>query len=376
MSAADRSWHHAGYPELRDGPPWVMEEMIAAERSLAEPIAAAAGVDAVAAAVARAAGAGEPIVATGCGTSEHGALAVTALLDEALRAIGVRARPEARQALDAALDPRAGGVCIGISHDGTTRATIHALAAAREAGAATATIGARGDSPIAITADHVIVTPLRDRSWCHTVAYTSTILAGAAIAREIAGGGPGDGSAIDRTLALRPQVAQLAAPLQGVSRILTVGLGADLVTARELALKIEEGARIPSTALHLESLLHGHLAGCDAGATGLVLLAADASPARWRDQRLAVAAGAAGAIGIPTVAIGGESALAALPAAVERVVVPTGGGLAGALLAGAVALQLLTLELAHLVGSNPDLIRREQRPYREAAAVAETRADW
>ena len=41
-----------------------------------------------------------------------------------------------------------------------------------------------------------------------------------------------------------------------------------------------------------------------------------------------------------------------------------------------VALQLLTLELAHLAGSNPDLIRREQRPYREAAAMAETRADW
>ena len=96
--------------------------------------------------------------------------------------------PECRQALDAALDPRAGGVCLGISHDGSTRATIHALDAAREAGAVTATIGARADSPTALGADHVIVTPLRDRSWCHTVAYSSTILAGAAIAREIAGG--------------------------------------------------------------------------------------------------------------------------------------------------------------------------------------------
>ena len=107
-----------------------------------------------------------------------------------------------------------------------------------------------------------------------------------------------------------------------------------------------------------------------------MLLAADARPARWRDLRLAGAAGAAGAIGIATVAIGGEAALAGLPADVERVVVPTAGGLADALLTGAVALQLLTLELAHLVGSNPDLIRREQRPYREAAAIAETRADW
>ena len=47
---------------------------------------------------------------------------------------------------------------------------------------------------------------------------------------------------------------------------------------------------------------------------------------------------------------------------------------AEALVVGAVALQLLTLELAHAAGTNPDLIRREQRPYREAAAAAE-RAD-
>ena len=231
-------------------------------------------------------------------------MAVAALLGEALRTTGSRAVPEPRQALDAALDPRTGGVCIAISHDGTTRATIHALASARESGAVTATIGVRDDSPIAAASDHVMVTPLRDRSWCHTVAYASTILAGAAIAREIAGGAAQDSSPIVETLALRPQIAQLAARLQGAQRILAVGLGADLVTARELALKIEEGARVAATALQLESLLHGHLAGCDAATTGLVLFAADPRPARWRDDRLAGAAGAARAIGIPTVALG------------------------------------------------------------------------
>jgi hypothetical protein len=43
---------------------------------------------------------------------------------------------------------------------------------------------------------------------------------------------------------------------------------------------------------------------------------------------------------------------------------------AEALLAGALALQLLTLELAHIRGTNPDLIRREQGPYRRAAEAA------
>jgi hypothetical protein len=43
-----------------------------------------------------------------------------------------------------------------------------------------------------------------------------------------------------------------------------------------------------------------------------------------------------------------------------------------ALLAGAMAAQLLTLELVLAAGTNPDLIRREEEPYRAAAAAAST----
>jgi glutamine---fructose-6-phosphate transaminase (isomerizing) len=380
MTSEDRNWHGPGFPELREGPPWVMEDMILSQTGLAAPIfeAPAAGSEEIAAAVLRAAEAGAPVVVTGCGTSEHGAMAVAELLADALRSAGAPPRTEARQALDAALDTRAGGVCIGISHEGTTRATFLALEAARSAGAVTASIGAHADSPISLAAEHALTTPLSDRSWCHTVAYTSAILAGAAVARTIAGSAADGGSSIERTLALRPELKRLAAHIDGASRILAVGLGADLITARELALKIEEGARIPATALHLESLLHGHLAGCDADSTALVLFAADARQGARRDDRLTVAAGAAEAIGIPVVAIGDERVLAGLPGGVERLPVPAAGEakLAHALLAGAVSLQLLTLELAHLEGCNPDLIRREQRPYREAAAVAENRGDW
>ena len=44
---------------------------------------------------------------------------------------------------------------------------------------------------------------------------------------------------------------------------------------------------------------------------------------------------------------------------------------AAALLGAAVPLQRLTLELALARGTNPDLIRREQAPYREAAKIVE-----
>ena len=82
-----------------------------------------------------AAAAGDPVVVTGCGTSEHAAVAVAELLTDAFRRAGHGARAEARQALDAAFEPRLGGVCIAISHDGGTRATQLALEAARESGA-------------------------------------------------------------------------------------------------------------------------------------------------------------------------------------------------------------------------------------------------
>jgi glucosamine 6-phosphate synthetase-like amidotransferase/phosphosugar isomerase protein len=52
------------------------------------------------------------------------------------------------------------------------------------------------------------------------------------------------------------------------------GWGVDLVTARELALKIAEGARLPAVAHDVETLLHGHLAAANRW-TGLVLVRPD-----------------------------------------------------------------------------------------------------
>ncbi len=351
---SDRDWYTDEYPELRDGPPWVMEEMIVAERDL--PAAIVGSPDPAAAAIMAAARAaaerGEPVVVTGCGTSEHGSMAVAAQLAEALPGRWV----ESRQAVDATLWPRRAGICIGVSHDGGTPATARALKAARGAGATTAAITAVPGA-VAAEAEQVLVTPLHDDSWCHTVAYASSILAGAAIAGTPAADRLTAGA--DAALAARGAIAQAATRLHPGRRILTAGLGVDEIGARELALKIEEGARIPATAHHLETLLHGHLAGCDADTTALVLLNLDPRGGEAHQTRVGEALAAVGQIGIPAVVIGTGLGLPAAQTPAE------------ALLTGAVALQLLTLELAHLAGTNPDLIRREQRPYREAAAAAE-----
>jgi fructoselysine-6-P-deglycase FrlB-like protein len=132
-----------------------------------------------------------------------------------------------------------------------------------------------------------------------------------------------------------------------------VGSGVDEITAAELALKVEEAIHVPATPLGAEKVLHGHLPAADLG-TGLVLLRFDPDHRGERDRRSADVAAAASVLDMPTVALGARDA-------VTR---------AEALLAGAVALQLLTLELCLTVGTNPDLIRREQRLYRQAAEAA------
>ncbi len=106
------AWHTDEYPELRAGPPWQMEEMIDGRARARRADPGAARAEGIGEAVRAAAGARQPVVVTGCGTSEHAALGVAAQLDEALR-VGGRARragAEARQAFEAALDPRPGGV--------------------------------------------------------------------------------------------------------------------------------------------------------------------------------------------------------------------------------------------------------------------------
>ena len=151
MTREDRDWLTDDFPELRDAPPWVMEEMIFAQPQLVAPVLGGdrPEVTRLRDAALDAAAAGEPVVVTGCGTSEHAAMVVAELLTDVFRRAGLTtARAEARQALDAALDPRAGGICIAISHDGGTRATRLAMEAARESGATTGLITACAESPV------------------------------------------------------------------------------------------------------------------------------------------------------------------------------------------------------------------------------------
>jgi fructoselysine-6-P-deglycase FrlB-like protein len=319
-------------PELRPGPPWAMEEMILSEPGLVAPILTSPEAD-LAAAMLRET---DTVIVTGCGTSEHAAMAGAALLGGGARA---------RDAFEASLDPQRDGVLIAVSHEAGTAAT---LAAMQATDARTILITAKPDEPTG--ADLTIATPLVDTSWCHTVGYVSPLLAFTAIA------GTADATTCSRviegTLALRDRFAQAARTLVGCERLIVSGSGLDEITARELALKVEEGLHKPVTPLGLEKVLHGHLPAADAS-TGIVVIRIDPDSAPQRDQRADDVKAAVEELGMPAVTVDG---------------LPEGHPL----LAGAIALQLLTYELVLAAGTNPDLIRREQPAYKAAAAAANT----
>jgi len=371
------TWHTQDFPEFRERRPWVMQEMIEAEPGLAGPVLNDPAAGSLGEMVRSAVDANAPVAVVGCGTSEHGAMAVVEQVTEAL---GGRAAVHSRQAFEAMLDPWGSGACIGISHEGGTAATVAAMESARAAGATVGLVTAAADSAGAKAADHALVTPLRDRSWCHTVGYVSPILGGAAVAAAVSGETLDAGSAagaLSETPAAHDRIREVAASLFGVTRYLPVGSGADRIAARELALKIEEGVRVPATARELETILHGHWVAQDEKAA-VILLMTDSRQARPRAERASQMLRAAREIGARTAAVltdatEGLIAPGDLPA--DRIVVPAPSGLpssTASLLASAPALQLLTLELVHLTGVNPDLIRREEASYREAAAIAES----
>jgi len=389
LAPAPDPWAGMDQPSIRSGPPYHMTDMIAAEphlarrllQRLADPDGPAA---ALARAVVEAAAAGQPIVVTGCGTSEHGAIGVAEILRDGLRQAALPpSGVVAAQAFEAALDPPTGGLIVGVSHEGGTAATNRALGAARAAGARVAIVTVTGRSPGGRAADIVVETGEMDASWCHTVGYLSPLLAASAVAGHIAGGrveGRVDPEAVARLLAAgatdATTAAQMAARLAARSHLIVLASGADRAAGRELVLKIEEAAWVPSAYRDLETFLHGHLPATGES-TGLVLVLADPAARDDRVRRASGALTAARGVGIETAAILAADASAAIPAELTsagRLVVPEAPDLASpiaALLATATALQLLTERIARVRGTNPDAIRRDDPRYAAAADAAE-----
>jgi glutamine---fructose-6-phosphate transaminase (isomerizing) len=364
-----------------------MTEMIEAEPEVAVRLletgpAADGSVARLAAAVREAIRRREAVVTTGCGTSEHAAMAIADQLSEVADAVGLDAAAiRSEQAFELAQNPARGGLVIGVSHEGGSAATNRALEAGRAAGARASLITAAAASPGAAVADPalLVVTAELDQSWCHTVAYLSPIVVGAAVAAGIRGDrldADGVRALLAAPLADTAAVDGAADVLAAVERLVVIGSGADRPAGRELVLKVEEGAALPAAYRDLETFLHGHLAGVDER-TGLVLLLTDRRGLAARVARARQLLAAVHELGPPAAVIVSAAAVDGIPHAhtpAGRIVVPDGIDLpatAAASLATAVPLQLLAERLARARGRNPDAIRRDEPRYAAAAAAAE-----
>ena len=387
LDAAPDPWVSTSQPSPRDGPPYHMTEMIAAEPDLAvrilDRLADPQGpAGRLAGEIGQAASNGSTIVVTGCGTSEHAAQGVVDILRDALRGAGLAAGPGAivaAQAFELALDPPAAGLVIGVSHEGASTATNRAIAAAAAGGARTALITASSGSPGAQLVDTVIETVELDHSWCHTIGYISPLVVAAAVGAHLASR-PLDADAVRSLLAAGSRdesgAEAIAGRLADATTILAIGSGADRPAARELALKIEEAAWVPSTMRDLETFLHGHLPATD-DTTGLVLILTDRDGRTERLARARQALAATAVIGLRSAAILArdlDDELAADLTPAGRLLVDEAPSLpapVAALLGSLTPLQLLTERIARARGTNPDPIRRDDARYLAASDATE-----
>ena len=387
LDAAPDPWVSTSQPSPRDGPPYHMTEMIAAEPDLAvrilDRLADPQGpAGRLAGEIGQAASNGSTIVVTGCGTSEHAAQGVVDILRDALRGAGLAAGPGAivaAQAFELALDPPAAGLVIGVSHEGASTATNRAIAAAAAGGARTALITASSGSPGAQLVDTVIETVELDHSWCHTIGYISPLVVAAAVGAHLASR-PLDADAVRSLLAAGSRdesgAEAIAGRLADARTILVIGSGADRPAARELALKIEEAAWVPSTMRDLETFLHGHLPATD-DTTGLVLILTDRDGRTERLARARQALAATAVIGLRSAAILArdlDDELSADLTPAGRLLVDEAPSLpapVAALLGSLTPLQLLTERIARARGTNPDPIRRDDARYLAASDATE-----
>ena len=276
-------WESTSTPSPRTGPPYHMTEMIAVEPALAERLlgrlgGADSGAARLAAAIREETRFGDPIVVTGCGTSEHAALGVADILAEAMREAGAAGpRPVAAQAFELALDPPASGLVIGISHEGGTAATNRALEASRAAGAPDrahhGVRPARRARPSPTSSSRPMSSTragaTRSATWrrCSRRPRSRPLSGERRTPGRIrrAHGGGGRRTSLGRGDGRDPR---RRAPPHRHRRPARTG------PRRASCLKIEEAAWLPSAMPDLETFLHGHLPATDES-TGLVLILTD-----------------------------------------------------------------------------------------------------
>ncbi|WP_084425168.1 SIS domain-containing protein [Kibdelosporangium aridum] len=310
-----------------------------------------AGLDAAAQAVASR----QSIDLIGCGTSHFAAIAIAHAFQSVA---GITAR--VHNAFEyAAYPPPHPDTLIALSHTGTTADVMAAVTA--HSGLSVALTDAPM-SPLAQACDHVLVGPGGlEPALTKTRSYATTLSRGYALALAVARLLGRPAPALEQTLSQAGDLAAftlatnsanataLAKEFASATRIVVVGGGPELATAREGALKVTEAAAMHSEAWQVEEAAHGTWASTEPGE--LVIVLAPHGRSEAHAQRIAQGMRIAGA----EVWLLGDS----LPQ-VDEMMMP---------LFSMLPLYVFAYRLALARGRNPDIMRTDEEKHRAAREI-------
>jgi glutamine---fructose-6-phosphate transaminase (isomerizing) len=213
------------------------------------------------------------VVVAARGSSDHAAIYAQYLFGVRLRLPVALATPSLLSIYE--VEPRLDrSLVIGISQSGRSPDIVGVVAAARRQGAPTIALTNDPASDLATAAEHAIdLATGPERAVAATKTYTAELLAIALLVMaldETADGGPeldGIPDAIAAALETGPQAEEVAAHLAaaGRDRLIVVGRGYEYATAREIALKLKELARVAADPYSAADFLHGPLALAEPG---------------------------------------------------------------------------------------------------------------
>jgi glucosamine--fructose-6-phosphate aminotransferase (isomerizing) len=352
-------------PPPRTGHPYYMHDAIYAQPGALRLVTR--GQEATFAAAAERLRAMERVLLSGIGTSWHATL-VGELLFAHVGRLGHRVRAfhsfEFKNSWPEP-DPRTGVVVV--SHRGTKRFSLEALAKAKAGGGVAVVITGKGSGEGLAIADYTLRTVDQEASAAHTISYTCAMMLLAALAAEM--GGADDvrhelEGIPDHLALLLGQEAwdDLAARFATRRCYYFIGGGPNTATALEAALKMNEASYAKTVGMNCEQFLHGPWAALEADDVVFVI----APPGPSYERCLAVAR-AAREVGAPVVALVREDDKEIAALAAETIAIPPVNELLSPLLT-VVPLQLFTYHTALQRGANPDTMRADQPAHGRARA--------
>jgi glucosamine--fructose-6-phosphate aminotransferase (isomerizing) len=351
-------------PPARSGHPYYMHDAIYAQPGALRLVTRGQGelIDGAAARLR----AMERVLLSGIGTSWHATLVGELLLAHA-GGLGHRARAfHSFEFKSYWPDPDARTGVVVVSHRGSKRYALEALAKAKAGAGVGVAITGKGADGLA-AADYVLRTVDQEASACHTVSYTTALALLGALAGAL---GRNDEllhalSEIPDMLALllgQEAWEELAGRFADRRRYWFVGGGPNTATAYEAALKMSEANYATALGLNCEQFLHGPWAALDPG--DVVFLIAPPGPSH---ERCLAVARVAKEVGAPLVALVREDDREIAPLAAETIAIPAVPELLSPILT-VVPLQLFSYHLALQRGCNPDTMRADQPAHGRARA--------